>query len=144
MFVPKKPFQPCLIIEGQVRGYPSEAPFRFSTFGYTHKYQTWLYRSVKDKHQLITDINYKTYFGFVMYRNWTDYKVSQCFCYCQSLSLSWRNTLAYYRFHTLRIYNGLWYRSQECFCYCQSLSLSWRNTLAYYRFQTLRICNVYQ
>jgi hypothetical protein len=35
VFVPGKPFQPCLMFVGKAGAYPSETPFRGSTIGYS-------------------------------------------------------------------------------------------------------------
>jgi hypothetical protein len=42
-----------------------------------------------------------------MYGKWTDCIVSQCLCYCQSLSPTWTNTLAYCAIRTLQNRNVL-------------------------------------
>ncbi len=47
---------------------------------------------------------YKNY-GFIIYKKWTDLKVSKCLFYCQSLSLDWTNTLAYYGIYKLQLRN---------------------------------------
>jgi hypothetical protein len=44
-------------------------------------------------------------YRFVIYRKWTDFLVNMFLSYCESLSLAWTNTPAYYRICKLRIHN---------------------------------------